>query len=70
VTADEARRYAARRWPRSIGFQEAFLAGYRARRARRSIDACPYATGDRRRARSGWRPIWRSVWIEGWRAGA
>ena len=69
MTPDAARREATRRWPRSVGFQEAFLAGYRARRAGRGPDACPYVGGPRSRTRRGWRVVWRGVWLEGYQAG-
>jgi ribosome modulation factor len=68
-TATEAQREAERRYPRSQGFQAAFVNGWQFRHAGRPIDACPYASGLRRRAnRKGWSPAWREAWIGGWQS--
>lgn len=66
MTADQARAFARRLYPGSTGFQGAFLNGWQAGRAGRSIDSCPYLGGRRRGSRQGWRPVWREVWMRGY----
>lgn len=66
MNAEQARALARRLYPDSTGFQGAFLNGWRAGRAGRSIDSCPYLRGTRRGVRAGWRPTWRAVWLRGY----
>lgn len=70
MTSAEASRYARRRWPRSVGFQSAYLDGFRAGRDGRPPDVCPYRRRTRARRARGWRLVWRSVWLEGWASGS
>jgi hypothetical protein len=65
-TADQARALARRLYPGSTPFQGAFVDGWRAGRALRGVEACPYMGGKRSRARQGWRPVWRAIWLRGY----
>jgi ribosome modulation factor len=54
-----ARGRARRLYPKSKGFQGAYLKGVRAALGGSSIDSCPYRRGD------GWR-AWRRAWLGGY----
>lgn len=54
----------ARREYRSLGLRRAYLHGFAAAKAGRSLDSCPY-----RRRSPGWGRVWRSTWQRGYRDG-
>jgi len=66
VSADllAAQKRAHRLYPRSQGFRGAYMKGVHARRAGRSIDACPYPADPTKT----WRRAWRLAWTRGWQS--
>lgn len=59
--AVDADRRARRLYPRSSGFQGAYVAGWRAARAGKTSAACPYPADPAKT----WRKAWRLAWMRG-----
>lgn len=65
-----AQRRAAALFPRSKGFQSAYLKGWRARVAKAGLDACPYNRHLYNADGTGtWAWAWRSAWMMGYLEG-
>lgn len=61
VERARARQRARRLYPRSAGFQGAYLRGVEAALAGRPVDTCPY------RRKAGWQ-AWRRAWLRGYQS--
>lgn len=59
-----ARERARQVYPRSAGFQGAYLAGAAAALAARPVDSCPYL----RTKTASWRHAWRQAWLRGYQS--